>query len=361
MTLVLGIETSCDETSAALVQDGRLAAQKVVSQEDVHALFGGVVPEIASREHLRALPRLARSVLDECGAAPWELDAVAVARGPGLLGSLLVGVGFADGLSLSLGVPIIGVDHLLAHLAAAGLERDIPYPCLGLLVSGGHTSLYFMRDPLAAERLGRTLDDAAGEAFDKTAKALNLPYPGGPLVEALAGKAEPEPGMFPRPYLDNDNLDFSFSGLKTAVLDRLARSPHLRFAAMVPPGAPTPEASPELARFCASFSQAVTDTLTAKVGRALDQRPEARGVLMAGGVAANTRLRLGMQELARSRDVEFVAASPGLCTDNGAMIARMGWLLLERGLVHEHGLCAVPRGRPTPQDHVQLPRGVASS
>lgn len=353
MTLVLGVETSCDETAAALVRDGALAGQKLASQEDVHALFGGVVPEIASREHLRLVPRLVHSLMEEVGGAWSDVSAVAVARGPGLLGSLLVGVGFAGGLSLSLGAPVIGVDHLLAHLAAPGLEREIPYPCLGLLVSGGHTSLYFLRGPLEAERLGRTLDDAAGEAFDKAAKALNLPYPGGPLIEALSRGAEPDPAMFPRPYLDNDNLDFSFSGLKTAVLDRLSRAGGLRFPSMVPPGGPLPEASAELARFCASFSQAVADTLTAKVRRAMDRRPQARGIVLAGGVAANERLRRSVEEAARERSMEFIASSPKLCTDNAAMIAYTGWRMLQRGWTHAPGLAAVPRGRPTPADHVQ--------
>jgi N6-L-threonylcarbamoyladenine synthase len=353
VSLILGIETSCDETGAALISEGRLAGQKLATQVDVHSLFGGVVPEIASREHLRILPRLVRNLLEEAGAPAASLSAVAVARGPGLLGSLLVGVSFADGLSLSLGVPIIGVDHLLAHLAAPGLERDIPYPCLGLLVSGGHTSLYLMRGPLAAERLGRTLDDAAGEAFDKAAKALNLPYPGGPYVEALAGSAEPDRTMFPRPYLDNDNLDFSFSGLKTAVMDRLSHASHLRFDSMVLPGGPKPVASPELARFCASFSQAVTDTLTAKVRRALDRLPDVRGVILAGGVAANERLRRAMERTAVDSGREFIAASPELCTDNAAMIAYLGWLLHARGLRHRPGLGAVPRGRPVPWDYVE--------
>jgi N6-L-threonylcarbamoyladenine synthase len=353
MSLILGIETSCDETGAALVSHGRLVGQKLATQVDVHALFGGVVPEIASREHLRILPRLVQSLLDEAGESAASLSAVAVARGPGLLGSLLVGVSFAEGLSLSLGVPVVGVDHLLAHLAAPGLERDAPYPCLGLLVSGGHTSLYLLRGPLEAERLGRTLDDAAGEAFDKAAKALNLPYPGGPYVEALARSAEPDDAMFPRPYLDNDNLDFSFSGLKTAVMERLSHVAHLRFESMVLPGDPAPVASPELAKFCASFSQAVMDTLTAKVRRALDRLPEVRGVILAGGVAANERLRRAMEQTAGEMGKEFITASPKLCTDNAAMIAYLGWLLRRRGLRHRLGLGAVPRGRPIPQDHVE--------
>jgi len=196
---ILGIETSCDETAVALVTDGRLVAERLATQIDVHALFGGVVPEIASREHLRVLPRLFDELMAETGLRAGDLDAIAVARGPGLLGSLLVGVSFAKGLSLSTGVPLVGVNHLWAHLLAPGLVEELLFPALGLLVSGGHTHTYLVRSPVEFELLGRTLDDAAGEAFDKVAKLLNIAYPGGRFIDMLGAEGEPDTTLFPRP------------------------------------------------------------------------------------------------------------------------------------------------------------------
>lgn len=214
--LCLGIESSCDETALALVEDGRLLGSVLASQSNVHALFGGVVPELASREHYRYVGPLFDELMQRCGTKPADLDLVAAARGPGLLGSLLVGVAFAKTLALGLGAPFLGVNHLHAHLLAVGLEHELVFPALGLLVSGGHTHLYRLESPWRCLLLGRTLDDAAGEAFDKVGKLLGLAYPGGQLLDALARTGAASPKLFPRPYLDNDNLDFSFSGLKTA-------------------------------------------------------------------------------------------------------------------------------------------------
>lgn len=350
--LCLGIETSCDETAVAIVRDGRLLAQQLASQADVHAVFGGVVPEIASREHLRLIYPLAEALFSETGIAATDLDTVAVARGPGLLGSLLVGLGFAKGLSLATGATLVGVDHCLAHLLAAGLEETLEFPCVGLLVSGGHTQLYLLRSPVDFELLGRTLDDAAGEAFDKVAKLVNLPYPGGRFIDQLAASAEPESNMFPRPYVDNQNLDFSFSGLKTAVSTKVASNPSLRLERMREGG--VPEGS-DLAVMLASFSLAVAETLRIKLQRALDRAPGVRSIVVAGGVAANTMVRQIMRATAEANGLKLLMPSPDLCTDNAAMVAYAGQVFHCHGLRHDQRLEAVPRGRGVPWDY--LPAG----
>ncbi len=283
--LCLGIETSCDETALALVRDGVVIADVMSSQADVHALFGGVVPELASREHYRLIGALYDEVLRRAGVTAADIDVVAVARGPGLLGSLLVGMGFAKGLALATGARLVGVNHLHAHLLAAGIAEEIPYPALGLLVSGGHTHIYRMESPRHMLLLGRTLDDAAGEAFDKVAKQLGLAYPGGRTIDELGRKGRATPAMFPRPYIDNDNLDFSFSGLKTAAGLVVQAHPALIEAARaVADGSADAAGSvdgtsnqvrpelPDMAALydmCASFNLAVADTLRIKLERAL--------------------------------------------------------------------------------------------
>jgi len=354
--LILGIETSCDETAVALVSDGRLLGQELATQVDTHALFGGVVPEIASREHLRVLPRLYRELMRKTGVGSEDLDGVAVARGPGLLGSLLVGVSFAKGLSLASNVPLIGVNHLWAHLLAPGLEGKLRFPALGLLVSGGHTHIYLIQSPTQFILLGRTLDDAAGEAFDKTAKMLNFPYPGGRYIDDLSQEAEPDTGLFPRPYIDNPTLDFSFSGLKTAVANHVANHPELVFETMADPQA-VAELSAQrraaLARVCASFNWSVSDTLRIKVERALKQSGEVKSLIVAGGVAANTGVREAMRGVAEARGLELTLPGLSLCTDNGAMIAHAGWLLAKAGFRHGLDLEAIPRGRIVPLDWEQ--------
>ena len=350
---ILGIETSCDETAVALVEDGRLLGEKLATQIDVHALFGGVVPEIASREHLRVLPRLYRELLAETGFAPEEIDGVAVARGPGLLGSLLVGVSFAKGLCLSTGASLIGVNHLWAHLLAPGLAGELKFPALGLLVSGGHTHTYLVRSPVEFELLGRTLDDAAGEAFDKVAKVLNFPYPGGRFIDALAQEGELDRRLFPRAYIDNPSLDFSFSGLKTAVANYVNANPDLIFSEMATPemvDGLAEERRERLARTCASFNWSVADTLRIKVERALRQAGPVKSLIVAGGVAANTMVRVAMAAVAEAEGVNLTLPDLSLCTDNGAMIAYAGWLLAEAGYGHNLDLEAVPRGRVVPQD-----------
>ncbi|MBI9080634.1 MAG: tRNA (adenosine(37)-N6)-threonylcarbamoyltransferase complex transferase subunit TsaD [Pseudodesulfovibrio sp.] len=353
--LTLGIETSCDETAVALVDGGHLLGEKLATQVDVHALFGGVVPEIASREHLRILPRLFRELMVETGKSPSDIDRIAVARGPGLLGSLLVGVSFAKGLSLATGAPLIGVNHLWAHLLVAGLAEDLHFPALGLLVSGGHTHIYLVRSPVDFELLGRTLDDAAGEAFDKVAKVLNFPYPGGRFIDMLAQESVPDKKMFPRPYIDNPTLDFSYSGLKTAFALHAAAHPELVFAEMVDSDAMESlegDRRKALAKVCSSFNWSVTETLRIKVERALLTVGPVKSLIVAGGVAANSMLRETMRRVAAKNRLELTLPELSLCTDNGAMIAYAGWLFSKAGYSHGLELEPIPRGRVVPLDWV---------
>jgi N6-L-threonylcarbamoyladenine synthase len=305
---VLGIESSCDETAAAVVEDGRRELSSVVaSQVEMHAQWGGVVPEAASRQHVPWIVPVIERALDEAGGA---VDAIAVTRGPGLVGSLLVGMSAAKALAWARGLPLVGVNHLEGHLYAnwlTGAEPELPLVCL--IVSGGHTDLILMREHLRYERLGRTRDDAAGEAFDKVARMLELGYPGGPAVERAARDGDPNAVAMPRAWLA-ESYDFSFSGLKTAVL-RLWE------------GAQRPRA----ADLAAAFQESVVDVLVVKARRAALEHG-ARTVLLAGGVAANGRLR---ERFAAEMPVPFVHPPPRLCTDNAAMIAAAGFFRLDAG------------------------------
>lgn len=349
--LCLGIESSCDESALALVQDGTLLDSVLATQVDIHALFGGVVPELASREHYRFMGPLFDALMARNTVSLQDIDCIAVARGPGLLGSLLVGVAFAKGLALATGARIVGVNHLHAHLLAAGLEQPLSFPCMGLLVSGGHTHVYLMHSPCHLEVLGKTLDDAAGEAFDKAGKALLLPYPAGKILDTFAQSGVANPKLFPRPYIDNDNLDFSFSGLKTAFMQYLDLHPDLR--AMVPAEGGT--APQELCNVCASFNLAVVDTLRIKIERALQRYPEVRHLIIAGGVAANTLLRGSLASFMERRRGKLILPSPALCTDNAAMIAYTGALLCQQGYSHDLGFEAIPRGKVMPDDlHIRM-------
>lgn len=356
--LCLGIETSCDETALALVSDGNLVHSIMSSQADIHALFGGVVPELASREHYRLIGPLCDALFAQAQCTLADVDVIAVSRAPGLLGSLLVGLAFAKGLALANAIPLVGVNHLHAHLLAAGLEQKIEFPALGLLVSGGHTHIYRVDNPQEFTLLGRTLDDAAGEAYDKVAKMLGLPYPGGKIIDELGRKGTANPRLFPRPYLDNATLDFSFSGLKTAVQTYIAAHPELKLdyasSCAVCSGK---EASNTLADMCASFNLAVAETLIAKLSRALE-RKEAQDVtslIVAGGVAANSFVREHAARLAKERGLCLHIPSPALCTDNGSMIAYTGWALAQRGLFHDYSLEGIPRGRRVPDDYIVVP------
>ncbi len=338
--LCLGIETSCDETALALVRDGICIDSIVSSQVGVHALFGGVVPELASREHFRYLPVLYDILMERNGLLSSDLDLISVARGPGLLGALLVGVSFAKALAFGASIPVLAVNHLQAHLLAVGLEREISFPALGLLVSGGHTHLYSMSSALEYCLLGRTLDDAAGEACDKFAKMLGLPYPGGALIDALACRGEADAALFPRPYTQKaggQTLDFSFSGLKTAALSHIRANPSLLGAGHLvrDVGVEAAFASGDLAvralcDVCASYLLALTDTLLFKCRAAFVSLRESgalpRSFILAGGVAANTQTREMARLFCDEYDLELCVPSFSLCTDNASMIAYLGYL-----------------------------------
>ncbi|MDR3319537.1 MAG: tRNA (adenosine(37)-N6)-threonylcarbamoyltransferase complex transferase subunit TsaD [Desulfovibrio sp.] len=348
--ICLGIETSCDETALAIVRDGRLTSSVLISQADVHALFGGVVPELASREHCRYIGPLFDELIRRSELAPDQIDTVSVTRGPGLLGSLLVGVAFAKALALALDAKFLGINHLHAHLLAVGLEQNFDLPALGLLVSGGHTHLYRIQGPADFRQIGKTLDDAAGEAFDKVGKMLGLPYPCGRMTDNLAVAGTADTHLFPRPYLHNNNLDFSFSGLKTAALTCIEKYPELENQArFVKNSADAPYV---LKNFCASFNLAVVDTLCAKTERALDANPDIHTLLLAGGVAANTLLRKRISELMRKRGGKSIIPSPELCTDNAAMTAYAAWLFAKKNFYHTLRMETIPRGMPIPDDMI---------
>ena len=326
--LCLGIESSCDETALAVVRDGVLLDAVLASQADIHALFGGVVPELASREHYRYLGTLFDQLMQRLDLRPSDLDVVAVSRGPGLLGSLLVGVAFAKALALGCGARFLGVNHLHAHLLAARLENELRFPALGLLVSGGHTHIYRMESPSRCIVLGKTLDDAAGEAFDKVGKILGLAYPGGKLMDALARQGRADARLFPRPYLDNDNLDFSFSGIKTGVLNYMNSE---RQAGR----------EPNPADVAASFQAAVLDVIVAKtVGAAVDMNKDK--IVLAGGVASNSRLREMLQTECKKHGIALYYPDPILCTDNAAMIGCAAYYKYKAGGISDLDLDAVP-------------------
>ena len=321
MSLVLGLETSCDETGIGIVRSGPhgsvLLADAIASSAPDHARYGGVVPEVASRAHVEAmLPTLDRA-LATAGCTLTDVDAVAVTAGPGLAGALLVGVAAAKALATGLNRPLYGVHHLAAHVAVDTLEHGpLPEACVGLLVSGGHSSLVAVDDPASPRVLGETVDDAAGEAFDKVARLLDLGFPGGPVVDRMAVDGNPVAIAFPRGKHDDGSYDFSFSGLKTAVARWLAAYPDAR---EVP-----------VADVCASFQEAVADVLTAKAVQAcrdlgLDT------LVVGGGVAANSRLRALAETRCAASGLRLRVPRPGLCTDNGAMVAALGSLLVERG------------------------------
>ena len=310
-TLVLGIETSCDETAAALVMGGSDVVSSVVSSQiELHASFGGVVPEIASRAHLDLLnPVIARAIV-EAGVEDRRIDAVACTVGPGLIGALLVGVSAAKALALAWDVPFVGVNHLEAHLYAALLDDPtIELPVVVLLVSGGHTLLVEMEELGRYRLLGQTIDDAAGEAFDKVARFLGLGYPGGPAIERAAADGDPESIAFPRAMLDGEkrNLDFSFSGLKTAVINHVRANPDVATADVA-----------------ASFQAAVVDVLVAKARQAAAE-VGAKGIALGGGVAANSKLREAVLDACAEDGLQAYLPTPAMCTDNAAMIAAAGW------------------------------------
>jgi N6-L-threonylcarbamoyladenine synthase len=314
MTLFLALETSCDETAAAVFTDElRILSSVVASQTDLHARYGGVVPEVAARAHMQRLLPIVDEALRQAGVSLSAIECVAVHHTPGLVGALLVGVTAAKMFSLALGVPLVGVNHVFGHVYACRLAagRDI-FPCVGLVVSGGHTILFDCRTPLDSTWLGATLDDAAGEAFDKVAALLGLGFPGGPALEREAAGGNPRAHRFPRSFLHEDRLEFSFSGLKTAVLYTVGGQNNPR-PAPPPPG-------PLRADIAASFQQAVIDVLVAKSAQALD-RTGHRRLAVGGGVAANRPLRAALERMAQERGAELFIPPLSLCTDNAAMAA----------------------------------------
>ncbi|KEF30310.1 YgjD/Kae1/Qri7 family protein [Marinobacter nitratireducens] len=331
--LVLGIETSCDETGVALFDsEAGLLSHALFSQIDMHADYGGVVPELASRDHVRKLLPLCDQVLSDAGKERAHIEGIAYTAGPGLVGALMVGGSVAHALGYALGVPVLGVHHMEGHLLAPMLEDAPPaFPFVALLVSGGHTQLVRVNGIGEYEMLGESVDDAAGEAFDKTAKMLGLDYPGGPRVAALAEKGTPDRYRFPRPMTDRPGLDFSFSGLKTFTLNTVnAAKDAGEFDDQV------------RADIALAFESAVVDTLTIKCRRALEQA-ECKRLVIAGGVSANKRLRAGLEKMAAKLNAEVFYARPEFCTDNGAMIAYAGAQRLVAGQRDGDRIVAVPR------------------
>ncbi len=321
---VLGVETSCDETSAAVLVGG-VVKSNIISSHLVHRQYGGVVPELASRAHQRLIVPVVEEALMCARVTKDQLDGIASTYGPGLVGALLVGLSFGKALAYGLRKPFVGVNHMEAHLYSNFLEEPRPnYPFLCLIVSGGHTQLVVVRKPFDHQLLGQTLDDAAGEAFDKVAKMLGLSFPGGPIIDKLAAEGNPEYVKFPRSYLDNRNFDFSFSGIKTSVLYWL-RDRHLF-------GAGSVKLDHELlADLCASFQAAVVDVLVGKTLQAV-KKFSVFDVCIAGGVSANSELRSRLKRLGGELGFRLFFPKLEYCTDNGAMVALVGWMKLKEGI-----------------------------
>jgi len=327
MSLVLGIESSCDETAVALVtSERRILAHKLAGQESAHRPYGGVVPEIAARAHVEILPGLIEQALAEAAVSVGEVDAIAATAGPGLVGGVMVGLVAAKGLALAAGKPLVAVNHLEGHALSPMLSQpDLAFPYLLLLVSGGHCQLLAVEGLGRYRRLATTIDDAAGEAFDKTAKRLGLGFPGGPAVERAAEAGDPGAVPLPRPLVGSDEPHFSFAGLKSAVLRAHESGRH------------------SVEDIAASFQQAVVDCLVDRTARAVERAPEATALVVAGGVAANARIRSALEALAARSGLPFVAPPLWLCTDNAAMIAWAGALRFDAGLTD--GLDAPARAR----------------
>jgi len=341
--IVLGLETSCDETAAAVVDGtGQIVSSVLASQHDVHAKYGGVVPELAARRHIETVEAIAGEALAQAGLRRTDLHAIAVTRGPGLAGALLVGVSFGKALAYALRLPLIGIHHLEGHVASAWIDRpDFPLPCVVLIVSGGHTHLYLADTEHRFELLGHTLDDAAGEAFDKAAAMLDLGYPGGPAIDRMARTGNAQAVHFPRPYVRPGNLDFSFSGIKTALryylrdLDRTG-------------------ASRPVADIAAGFQEAIVDVLVAKTFDAA-RRCRVKALAVVGGVSANSRLRTLFSQRAAAEGLLLALPETRYCTDNAAMIAAAGLQAYLRGrtaswdMEAEAGLAFPAIARPQPR------------
>ena len=334
---MLGIETSCDETAAAVIEDGRnILSNVVASQAQIHARFGGIVPEVASRQHLLTIVPLVGQVLEDAKVGLHRLDAIAVTYGPGLAGSLLIGVNTAKGLALAHGLPFVGINHLEGHVYAAWLEdrdpeRDPGFPLLCLITSGGHTDLILMEGHEEFTLVGRTRDDAAGEAFDKAARVLGLGFPGGPAIQKASATSTGREARFPRPRVKN-SFDFSFSGLKTALVRRAEEK------GMYPPTSGVELDPRQVADVAAAFQEAMVDTMVQRTVE-VAKLYRVKGVLLGGGVAANSLLR---QEMKERSPVEVIVPRPGLCTDNGAMIGAAAFFRLRSGVRYQWDLDVVP-------------------
>ncbi|GBD39674.1 tRNA N6-adenosine threonylcarbamoyltransferase [bacterium HR37] len=332
LSLILGIESSCDETAAAVIKEGRTVLSSIVSSQiEVHREYGGVVPELASRKHVEKILPVLREALTKAGVTLSDIDGIAVTQGPGLIGCLMVGISTAKAVSFSLGAPLVGVDHLEAHLAASYLEYDISFPFVGLVVSGGHTSLYLVKNHTEFELLGKTRDDAAGEAFDKAAKLLGLGYPGGVEIDRLSREGDARAIHFPRPFNTTDSFDFSFSGIKTALVYYLKKNPN-----------PNQQ---QLKDICASYQEAIVETLVQKTLRAATSH-NIKTVVIAGGVACNSRLRELARERFEQEGISLLIPSPRYCTDNAAMIGALGFYRFQKGERSELNLNPYSTSRP---------------
>ncbi len=342
--LILGLESSCDETAAAVVAGGTQVLSNVIAtQHDLHARYAGVVPEIASRAHLERLIPVLREALQESGITESDLQAIAVGHRPGLIGSLLVGVSAAKALAWSWSLPLIGIDHVQAHIHAGLLEAPpVEYPALGLVVSGGHSSLFLVQSPLEITLLGKTIDDAIGEAYDKAATILNLGYPGGPKLDAIAQQGDASAHELPVSLLDSQSLNFSFSGLKTALLYAVCGQPIGRGSDARLPRNAEQLSSQQIADFAASFQLAAIRAITIKLNRALDHNPVST-LLVGGGVSANSRLRRDLVELAEHRHLDLRLPAMDFCLDNAAMIAGAAAPRFEAGLFDDLTLSAAPQ------------------
>ncbi|KAA9006752.1 tRNA (adenosine(37)-N6)-threonylcarbamoyltransferase complex transferase subunit TsaD [Histidinibacterium aquaticum] len=331
--LVLGIESSCDDTAAAVLRDREILSNVVMGQAELHAAYGGVVPEIAARAHAEKVDLCVEQALEGAGVSLGEIDAIAVTAGPGLIGGVLAGVMCGKGLSAATGIPLVGVNHLAGHALTPRLTEGLEFPYLMLLVSGGHCQFLRVDGPESFTRMGGTIDDAPGEAFDKTARLLGLPQPGGPHVERAAERGNAGRFPLPRPLLDRPGCDMSFSGLKTALL-------RARDGMVAAKGGLT---ETDRADLCAAFQSAVTAILAEKSRRALEAAPDVTGFAVAGGVAANGAVRAALTGIAEARNVAFVAPPLALCTDNAAMIAYAGAERLKAGKTDDLDLPARPR------------------
>ncbi len=316
---ILGIETSCDETAAAIVQDGTaVLSSKISSQIGIHHPYGGVVPELASRKHIETIVAVVDEAISESGLKKHQIDAVAVTRGPGLVGALLVGFSFAKAYAYALGVPLVGVNHLESHINSVFLEPQPPaFPFVALLASGGHTGIYYVTSHTSVELMGQTRDDAAGEAFDKVAKLLGLGYPGGGVIDRLAKEGNPQKIVFTRPYLNKSDFDFSFSGIKTAVRHYVDKHPS--------------DYTRQIADIAAGFQAAVVEVLTYKLLHAA-QIKDCEHIAVVGGVAANSGLRNSVRRDAKDRGLKVHIPSVKLCGDNAAMVAAAGFHYLKAGV-----------------------------